>query len=53
MTTAPCDDIARRLDGIEEKLDLLIQKIGDLDGIKGFGVNLLANVLGNMLDGKK
>lgn len=53
MTTALCDDYAQRLDRIEEKLDLLIQKIGDLDGIKGFGVNLLANVVGNMLDGKK
>lgn len=53
MTTARCDDIAQRLDSIEEKLDSLIQRVGDLDGIKGFGVNLLANVVGNMLDGKK
>lgn len=53
MTTAPCDDIAQRLYSIEEKLDSLIQRVGDLDGIKGFGVNLLANVVGNMLDGKK
>lgn len=39
---------------INDKLDYIIKKINDMDGIKGFGVNLAANVIGNLLDsGKK
>lgn len=42
----PCDDLKR----IEEKLDYIIDKLESMDGIKGFGVNLAANIIGNMLD---
>lgn len=45
MQTRQCD-----LQRIEEKLDYIIKMIEDMDGIKGFGVNLAANVLGNFLD---
>lgn len=38
---------------IEDKLDYIIQKLEEIDGIKGFGVNLAANIIGNMLDGNK
>lgn len=38
---------------INNKLDYIIKKIDDMDGIKGFGVNLAANVLGNFLDSGK
>lgn len=39
---------------INDKLDYIIKKLNDMDGIKGFGVNLAANVIGNLLDsGKK
>lgn len=45
--------LSGRLDRIEDKLDAIIERLGNLDGAKGFGVSLLANVVGNMLDGKK
>lgn len=41
----PCD-----LKRIEDKLDYIIKKIEDMDGLKGFGVNLAANIIGNVLD---
>lgn len=34
---------------IEEKLDLLIRMVSELDGIRGFGSNVLANVVGDIL----
>lgn len=45
--------MTERLDRIDEKLDMIIRRLEDLDGVKGFGVSLLANVVGNMLDGKR
>lgn len=47
--TLPCDDLKR----IEEKLDYIIEKLKNMDGIRGFGVNLAANIIGNMFDGGK
>lgn len=38
---------------INNKLDYIIKKIDDMDGIKGFGVSLAANVIGNLLDSGK
>lgn len=34
---------------IERKLDMVLKKLNDMDGIKGFGQNLLANAIGNTL----
>ena len=34
---------------IEEKLDLLIRMVSELDGIRGFGSNVLAIVVGDIL----
>lgn len=34
---------------LEQKLDLLIEMVAQIDGIKGFGLNLLANVLGDCI----
>lgn len=34
---------------IEEKLDLIIRLIGELDGLKGFGSNILANIVGDII----
>lgn len=48
MQTHQCD-----IDRIEQKLDYIIKKLEDMDGIKGFGVNLAANIVGNLFDGKK
>lgn len=48
MQTHQCD-----IDRIEQKLDYIIKKLEDMDGIKGFGVNLAANIIGNWFDGKK
>lgn len=48
MPIRQCD-----LERIEDKLDYLIRKVDDMDGIKGFGVNLAANVLGNFIDFSK
>lgn len=38
---------------IEEKLDLLIRMVSELDGIRGFGSNVLANVVGDILMRKR
>lgn len=38
-----------RIDHIEEKLDLLIQMVGNLGGLRGFGLDILANFFGNKL----
>lgn len=37
---------------INKKLDLIIEMLKDANGAKSFGMNLLANVIGNMVDGK-
>lgn len=34
---------------IEEKLDLLIRMVAQLDGLRGFGSNVLANVVGDII----
>lgn len=47
MMTPQCLNCA-----INEKLDLIIEMLKDANGVKGFGMNLLANVIGNMVDGK-
>lgn len=38
---------------IEEKLDLLIRMVSELDDIRGFGSNVLANVVGDILMRKR
>nr|DAY73326.1 MAG TPA: protein of unknown function (DUF4083) [Caudoviricetes sp.] len=37
---------------IEDKLDLILDKLNSMNGIKGFGVNVLANIVGNRIDGR-
>ena len=34
---------------IERKIDTLIQMVGKLDGLRGFGSNVLANVVGDLI----
>ena len=34
---------------IEEKVDLLVELVRKLSGLKGFGDNLIANIVGNIL----
>lgn len=34
---------------IEEKLDLLIRMVSQMGGLRGFGSNVLANVVGDIL----
>lgn len=34
---------------IEDKLDLLVELVKKLSGLKGFGDNLIANIVGNIL----
>lgn len=38
-----------RMDRIEEKLDMLIRMVGNLGGLRGFGLDILANFFGNKL----
>lgn len=42
-----------RLCSIEEKLDLIIKMLGDANGIKGFGLSVAANIVGNLIDGSR
>lgn len=37
---------------IEDKLDLILNKLNGMDGIKGFGISVLANLVGNRIDGR-
>lgn len=37
---------------IEDKLDLILNKLNGMDGIKGFGISVLANLVGNRIDGQ-
>lgn len=37
------------IERIEEKLDYLIESVNRLSGLRGFGDNLLANIVGNIL----
>lgn len=48
MPTHQCD-----LERIEKKLDLILDKLNSMNGIKDFGVNVLANIVGNRIDGNK
>lgn len=50
MTTLPCQ---HRLEEIESKLDRVIEMLKNANGIRGFGLNVLANLVGNAVDGKK
>lgn len=49
MQTHPCDDLKR----IEDKLDVIINRLNSMNGIKGFGISVLANIVGNRIDGNK
>lgn len=40
------------LERIEAKLDLILKKLGGINGIKDFGIGVLANIVGNRIDGK-
>lgn len=37
------------IERIEAKLDYLIERVNGLSGIRGFGDNLIANIIGNIL----
>lgn len=37
------------IERIEEKIDQLIGLVGKLSGLRGFGDNLIANIVGNIL----
>lgn len=41
-----------RFDRIEAKLDIILQKLGETDTLKNFGVNLLANAISNVFTAK-
>lgn len=41
------------LQRIEDKLDLILDKLNGMNGIKDFGISVLANVFGNRIDGNK
>lgn len=41
------EELEKRLEEIEKKLDIILAKLNDMDGIRGFGQNLLANAIGN------
>lgn len=53
MTPRCHNDYETRLNMIEDKLDLIISLLRDNNGIKGFGINVLANVVGNLVDANK
>lgn len=40
------------LERIEKKLDLILDKLNSMNGIKDFRVNVLANIVGNRIDGR-
>ncbi|MBM6865683.1 hypothetical protein H6A66_10965 [Bacteroides caecigallinarum] len=42
-----------RLNDIERKLDLMLEKLSDANGIRGFGTNLLANLVGDYISSKR
>lgn len=48
MQTHQCD-----LKRIEDKLDLILDKLNNMNGIKDFGISVLANIVGNRIDGNK
>lgn len=39
--------LTQQLCEIDRKLDMVLKKLNDMDGIRGFGQNLLANAIGN------
>lgn len=41
-----------RLCSIEEKIDKLILMVERLDGLRGFGSNILANIIGDVITQK-
>ena len=38
-----------RLCELKRKIDMLIRMVGKLDGLRGFGSNVLANVVGDLM----
>lgn len=48
MQILQCDDFKR----IEDKLDLIINRLNNMNGIKDFGISVLANIVGNRIDGR-
>lgn len=46
--TRQCD-----LQRIENKLDLILDRLNNMNGIKDFGISVLANIFGNRIDGNK
>ena len=38
-----------RLCEVEEKLDLILEKLDSMNGVKAFGTDILANVIGNVI----
>lgn len=46
--TRPCDNCE-----IAAKIDKLIEMVGRLDGIRGFGSNVLANIIGDVITQKR
>lgn len=47
------DELEQNFLDINEKLDTIIAMLKDTNGIKGFGLNVLANIVGNMVDRNK
>lgn len=45
-------ELEERIKAIEAKLDLIIQKLSTDNTAKDFGIGLLANLLGNRIDGR-
>lgn len=41
------------LQRIEDKLDLILERLNGMNGIKDFGISVLANIVGNRIDGNK
>lgn len=40
---------SEHLDRIDKKLDTIIEKLNKMDGLRGFGTSLLANIIGNSI----
>lgn len=52
ISRAKCIQIRQcDLDRIEAKLDLILERLNGMNGIKDFGIGLLANIIGNRIDG--
>lgn len=47
------EELEEKLKSIEDKLDLIIDRLNNMNGIKDFGISVLANIVGNRIDGNK